>query len=95
MYTNDQTGHSKGCGYAIHTEAYAIPRKTRLAFAMTINKSQGQSFEKDGLHITSKETIFTKRQLYVAVSRCRSKEGTKIQCNLEEKVIRNIVFEEA
>ncbi|GFW11750.1 hypothetical protein TNCV_1082961 [Trichonephila clavipes] len=23
MYTNDQTGHSKGCGYAIHTEAYA------------------------------------------------------------------------
>lgn len=67
----------------------------RVAFAMTINKSQGQSFEKVGLCVTSDETIFTHGQLYVALSRCKSRAGIKIQCSLPQKVIKNIVFDEA
>lgn len=39
----------------------------RLAFAMTINKSQGQSLEVAGLQLT--EPVFSHGQLYVACSR--------------------------
>ena len=39
----------------------------RLAFAMTINKSQGQSVERVG-----QTSVFSHGQLYVAFSRCTS-----------------------
>ena len=39
----------------------------RLCFAMTINKSQGQSFEQIGIDL--REPVFTHGQFYVAVSR--------------------------
>src|SRR5438034_577791 len=38
----------------------------RLAFAMTINKAQGQTFKHVGLCLT--ESVFTHGQLYIAVS---------------------------
>ena len=43
---------------------------------MTINKSQGQTFDKVGLYLP--QEVFTHGQLYVALSRTRSKEGLKI-----------------
>jgi ATP-dependent DNA helicase PIF1 len=46
------------------------------AFAMTINKSQGQSFDKVGVSLTN--PVFAHGQLYVAFSRVRSKYGLKI-----------------
>ena len=42
----------------------------RLAFAMTINKSQGQSVEH--VEINLQTSVFSHRQLYVAFSRCTS-----------------------
>ena len=39
-----------------------------LAFAMTINKSQGQSVEHVGINLST--SVFSHRQLYVVFSRC-------------------------
>lgn len=48
----------------------------RLAFAITINKSQGQTFQKAGIHLT--KPVFTHGQLYVAFSRAKSPDGVKL-----------------
>ena len=73
------------------------------AFAMTINKSQGQSFEQVGLYLES--PVFSHGQLYVGLSRTTSKAGLKVeikedfeQGNLEKDgkiYTKNIVFEAA
>lgn len=42
----------------------------RLSFAMTINKSQGQTFDKIGIYLRS--LVFTYGQLYVSFSRVKS-----------------------
>lgn len=46
------------------------------AFSMTINKSQGQSFDSVGIHLES--PVFAHGQLYVALSRCRNPNNIKI-----------------
>ena len=46
------------------------------AYAMTINKSQGQTFEYVGIQLD--EPVFSHGQLYVALSRCRIPHQVKV-----------------
>jgi ATP-dependent DNA helicase PIF1 len=46
------------------------------AFAMTINKSQGQSFDQVGVSLSN--PVFAHGQLYVALSRVRTRKGLRI-----------------
>lgn len=67
----------------------------RLAFAMTINKSQGQSLKYVGVNFS--QEVFSHGQFYVAISRCTSKHGLKIIVpNTEEALqqgkLKNIVW---
>ncbi|XP_022018850.1 uncharacterized protein LOC110918879 [Helianthus annuus] len=47
-----------------------------VCFAMTINKSQGQSLSRVGLYL--KQPVFTHGQLYVALSRVKTRQGVKL-----------------
>lgn len=62
----------------------------RLAFSMTINKSQGQTFEKICIYLP--KPVFSHGQLYVGLSRVRSFDSVTIVSENQE--IKNCVFKE-
>jgi hypothetical protein len=69
----------------------------RLSFAMTINKSQGQTFDRLGLLLS--QPVFSHGQLYVAFSRVRSLTSIKVQVIKENQTgeinrTKNVVFKE-
>lgn len=67
----------------------------RLSFAMTINKSQGQTFDRVGLFLPS--PVFTHGQLYVAFSRVRNAESVRVGMygdGIGRFVTKNIVYTE-
>jgi ATP-dependent exoDNAse (exonuclease V) alpha subunit len=57
-----------------------------LAWAITVHKSQGKTFDKVIIDVSS--GIFANGQLYVALSRCRTLEGIVLKKKLEKKHIR-------
>jgi ATP-dependent exoDNAse (exonuclease V) alpha subunit len=66
----------------------------RLSFAMTINKSQGQSLKHVGLDL--RRQVFTHGQLYVALSRITDVSHLSILLSTDntEETIRNVVYPE-
>jgi ATP-dependent exoDNAse (exonuclease V) alpha subunit len=68
----------------------------RPAFAMTINKSQGQTPENVGLYIPA--PVFIYGQLYVALSRCTDEKNLKVLITdgsilgLKGSYTRNVVY---
>jgi hypothetical protein len=63
----------------------------RIAFAMTINKAQGQSLKVAGINLET--PCFSHGQLYVACSRVGSPHNLYIHC--KERKTKNIVYEQA
>ena len=68
----------------------------RMCYAMTINKSQGQTLSRVGLYL--KKPVFTHRQLYVAISRATSRSELRILIENDDGTCgsqtRNVVYRE-
>ena len=64
----------------------------RLAYAMTINKSQGQTYERVGIYLLS--PVFAHGQLYVAFSRARAFKDilVKVEPTSSQGIIDNTAF---
>ncbi|KAF1884550.1 hypothetical protein Lal_00028429 [Lupinus albus] len=67
-----------------------------VSYVMTINKSQGQSLESVGLYLP--KPVFSYGQLYVVISRVKSKKGLKILIHDKDdiplKSTTNVVYKE-
>lgn len=83
--TDDQT-----FPFPVHRHQFPV----KLAYAMTINKGQGQTFKRLGLDLTS--PVFDHGQLYTALSRapCWEAVTVRLPVDAEDTLVPNIVFEE-
>lgn len=64
----------------------------RLAFGMTINKAQGQTFERIGLYLM--RPVFSHGQLYVALSRVRRRSSLLVKLPQGRTTTTNVVYRE-
>jgi len=67
-----KTNASSGLPFVLSRKQFPV----RLSFAITINKSQGQTFPNVGIYLP--RHVFSHGQLYVALSRGVSQNSTKV-----------------
>ena len=78
---------------------YAVRRKqfpVRLAYAMTTNKSQGQTLHRVGISLA--KDVFSHGQLYVAFSRATGPQNVSVLLETDSAMrplMRNVVYSEA
>ena len=83
------TSASSGLPFTLRRRQFPI----RLAFAMTINKSQGQSLKVVGVHLVN--PVFAHGQLYIAISRATDCRQIYISLPINANLITdNIVYSE-
>ncbi len=81
VYTYEQKSHKVEAKVASSFTQYPI----RLAWALTIHKSQGQTYEQVSLDLTT--ATFAPGQMYVALSRCTSLEGLYLKMPVKREHI--------
>jgi ATP-dependent DNA helicase PIF1 len=76
--------------FPVHRHQFLV----KLAFAMTINKGQGQTFKRLGIDLTI--PVFDHGQLYTALSRapCWETITVRLPDDAEDTLVLNIVFED-
>ncbi len=80
------------CTKGLPVPFYRKQFPVRLAMTMTVNKAQGQTFDKVGLKLDEKQ-CFSHGQLYVAISRVRNWESLIVKLNPSANgKTKNIVF---
>lgn len=71
--------HTNDCDISFSRLQFPV----KLAYAMTINKSQGQSFTTTGIDLRNE--VFTHGQLYVALSRAQNPSELHVLVNEDQK----------
>jgi PIF1-like helicase len=76
--------------FPVHRHQFPV----KLAYAMTINKAQGQTFNRLGIDLTL--PVFDHGQLYTALSRAKCWESITVRLpeDAEDTLVANIVFDE-
>ncbi|KAH9556577.1 hypothetical protein CY35_07G036900, partial [Sphagnum magellanicum] len=75
--------------FVLHCRQFPI----RVAFAIIINKSQGQTFNNVGVYLSS--PVYSHGQLYVVISRVTSSVNIKIFNGQDlDKYVRNVIYKE-
>ena len=82
------TSSSSGLPFTLRRRQFPV----RLAFGMTINKSQGQSLSIVGVQLVT--PVFAHGQLYVALSRATNCENVYVSLNGQDNRTTNIVYTE-
>ncbi|KAH7716721.1 Protein F59H6.5 [Aphelenchoides avenae] len=80
----------EGTQYPFKFTRHQFP--VRVAFAMSVNKSQGQTLDFVGADL--RHESFSHGQLYVILSRVRSADNIRIVCNAGSDSTKNIVIKE-